>query len=125
MGYQPDGLPFTFFNQAENLVGLDTQLAYNLSRDLNVDLEFIPFRYPVLADFLNTGVIDVAMGGIGMTPRLLNYLPYFAEQNIATGVCTPCAKNRDLEEKDFYANMKLDGGPHLIDMAAEAKVFNF
>jgi len=125
VGYQPDGLPFTFFNQAENLVGLDTQLAYNLSRDLNVDLEFIPFRYPVLADFLNTGVIDVAMGGIGMTPRLLNYLPYFAEQNIATGVCTPCAKNRDLEEKDFYANMKLDGGPHLIDMAAEAKVFNF
>jgi len=54
-----------------------------------------------------------------------DYLPYLVEQNVATGVCTPCAKNRNLEEKDFHANMKLDGGPHLIDMAAEAKVFNF
>jgi tRNA 2-thiouridine synthesizing protein D len=25
----------------------------------------------------------------------------------------------------FFSNMVLDGGPHLIDMAAEAKVFNF
>ena len=25
---------------------------------------------------------------------------------------------------NLYSNMQLDGGPHLIDMAAEAKVFN-
>ena len=28
-------------------------------------------------------------------------------------------------EAGFHSNMALDGGPHLIDMAAEAKVFNF
>jgi hypothetical protein len=28
-------------------------------------------------------------------------------------------------EKGHKANMVLDGGPHLIDLAAEAKVFNF
>jgi tRNA 2-thiouridine synthesizing protein D len=28
------------------------------------------------------------------------------------------------DEATFFSNMQLDGGPHLIDMAA-AKVFNF
>jgi sulfur relay (sulfurtransferase) complex TusBCD TusD component (DsrE family) len=54
-----------------------------------------------------------------------DYLSYLADNNVTTGVCTPCAKNRKLDEGNFYPNMKLDGGPHLIDMAAEAKVFNF
>lgn len=41
------------------------------------------------------------------------------------GVCTPCAKNRKLDEAGFNTNMVVDGGPHLIDMAAEAQIFNF
>ena len=54
-----------------------------------------------------------------------DYLPYLIENEIPTGVCTPCAKNRGMDEAKFNTNMILDGGPHLIDMAAEAKVFNF
>jgi tRNA 2-thiouridine synthesizing protein D len=54
-----------------------------------------------------------------------DYLPYLVENEIATGICTPCAKNRGIDEAKFFSNMILDGGPHLIDMAAEAKVINF
>jgi sulfur relay (sulfurtransferase) complex TusBCD TusD component (DsrE family) len=54
-----------------------------------------------------------------------DYLPYLVEKEVVTGICTPCAKNRHLDESHFFSNMQLDGGPHLIDMAAEAKVFNF
>jgi predicted peroxiredoxin len=54
-----------------------------------------------------------------------DYLPYLVENEVETGICTPCAKNRQLDETNFFTNMQLDGGPHLIDMAAEAKVFNF
>jgi tRNA 2-thiouridine synthesizing protein D len=54
-----------------------------------------------------------------------DYLPYLVEQGVEVGVCTPCAKNRHLDEAQFHPNMVLDGGPHLIDMAAEAKIFNF
>lgn len=54
-----------------------------------------------------------------------DYLPYLVENQVQTGVCTPCANNRGLNEAEFHTNMALDGGPHLIDMAAEAKVFNF
>ena len=54
-----------------------------------------------------------------------DYLPYLVEHDVAVGVCRPCAAARKLDEKSFHRNMALDGGPHLIDMAAEAKVFNF
>jgi len=54
-----------------------------------------------------------------------DYLSYLVEQEVAIGICTPCAKNRGIDEAKFFSNMLLDGGPHLIDMAAEAKVFNF
>jgi hypothetical protein len=30
-----------------------------------------------------------------------------------------------VDESRFYPNMALDGAPHLIDLAAEAKVFHF
>ena len=54
-----------------------------------------------------------------------DYLPYLVENEIQVGVCTPCAKNRKLDEAQFHHSMALDGGPLLIDMAAEAKIFNF
>ncbi|MGB3209755.1 MAG: hypothetical protein WBB19_03525 [Desulforhopalus sp.] len=55
----------------------------------------------------------------------MSMLPSLIESEIATGVCTPCAKNRNLDEAHFNSNMVLDGGAHLIDMVAEAKVTNF
>jgi hypothetical protein len=30
-----------------------------------------------------------------------------------------------MDDADFFSNMQLDGGPHLIDMTAEAKVVIF
>lgn len=54
-----------------------------------------------------------------------DYLPYLEEKNVTTGVCTPCAKGRSMNEENFFNNMKLDTGGNLIDMAATATVFNF
>jgi tRNA 2-thiouridine synthesizing protein D len=54
-----------------------------------------------------------------------DHLPYLVENEVTIGVCTPCARSRHLDEAKFFHNMALDGGPHLIEMAAESKVFNF
>ncbi len=54
-----------------------------------------------------------------------DFLPYLVEHEVYIGVCTPCATARQIDEAKLFPNMALDGGPHLIDMAAEAKVFNF
>ena len=81
--------------------------------------------------FLIDSGVDWAMNGKDGSNKTVtgdcvnDYLPYLVEQQVPTGVCTPCAKNRKLDEAGFNSNMMLDGGPHLIDMAAEAKIFNF
>ena len=54
-----------------------------------------------------------------------DYLPYQVENEIQIGVWIPCAKARQVDVSKFFPNMILDGAPHLIDLAAEAKVFNF
>ncbi len=54
-----------------------------------------------------------------------DYLPYLVENEVPIGVCVPCANARQVDESKFFPNMGLDGGAHLIDLAAEAKVFNF
>jgi ABC-type amino acid transport substrate-binding protein len=67
VGYHPDSLPFAFFNAADVLVGLDVVMANQLARDLEVDLEFVPFTFDTLAEQLNRGQFDLAMSGIAMT----------------------------------------------------------
>ena len=54
-----------------------------------------------------------------------DYLPYLEGKNVRTGVCTPCAKGRELNATDFLTHMTLDTGGNLIDKAATATVFNF
>ncbi len=68
VGYNPDGLPFTFFNQAGALVGFDTKLIYRLGRDMNLEIEFHPYSNDLLPRLLDSGAIDMAIGGIGLTP---------------------------------------------------------
>ena len=54
-----------------------------------------------------------------------DYLPYLIEKNVYVGVCTPCAKNRQLNEADFLPNASFATSADLINLASEAKVFNF
>jgi hypothetical protein len=54
-----------------------------------------------------------------------DYLPYLVENEVPIGVWIPCANARQVDESTFFSNMALDSGPNLIDIAAEAKVFNF
>ena len=54
-----------------------------------------------------------------------DYLPYLVENQVSIGVWIPCANARQVDEAKFFSNMIMDGGPHLIDLAAGAKVFNF
>jgi hypothetical protein len=52
-------------------------------------------------------------------------LPYLVENEVPIGVWIPCVQARQVDEAKFFSNMTLDGGSHLIDLAAEGKVFNF
>jgi ABC-type amino acid transport substrate-binding protein len=71
VGYNPDRLPFTFFNNTGKLVGFDVEMAHRLAKELGVSLEFIPFEVDTMTKQLNGDHFDVIMAGVPMyTPRL-------------------------------------------------------
>ncbi|MDJ0849476.1 MAG: cation:dicarboxylase symporter family transporter [Myxococcota bacterium] len=67
VGYLPLNLPWSHFNEQENLAGFDIEMAYSLARDLEVGLEFVPIETAKLRDALDTGYCDVIMAGLELT----------------------------------------------------------
>ena len=49
VGYNEDKLPFAYFNNQDELVGLDVNMAHALARDLGVRIEFVRFDRRTLA----------------------------------------------------------------------------
>ena len=71
VGYNRENLPFSYHNQNGDLVGFDVELAHQLSRELGVEPEFIPWNYDTLFEDLEQNKFDVAIGGMIVTPERL------------------------------------------------------
>ncbi len=86
VGYDPRIIPFCYYNLEHEVVGYDIAYAYELAKDLNVDLELVPLDYQTLISDLNSGYFDVAMSAIIMNePRILELqfsTPYIEEENV-------------------------------------------
>ena len=72
VGYRPDRLPFSYRNNAHELVGMDIELLYYLADELNIKLDFYPFKWETFAAQLNSGEIDIIPGVNYDTFNLLN-----------------------------------------------------
>ena len=84
VGYHPDHLPYSFFNQQQHLVGLDVELMHRLAARLQVRLEFVPYAYDTVVEQLETGEIDVAVGGLIMMPERLLQVGFTQPYQTAT-----------------------------------------
>jgi Na+/H+-dicarboxylate symporter/ABC-type amino acid transport substrate-binding protein len=67
VGYLPDALPYTFFNQGGDLVGFDVELAHRLAREMGVTLAFVPVDRARLVEQLEEGYCDLVMSGVAVT----------------------------------------------------------
>jgi len=76
VGYNPDRLPFTFFNSKGELVGFDVEMAHRLARELGVTLEFVPFELDTMVEQLNGDHFDVIMAGIAMITQKLKEVSF-------------------------------------------------
>jgi ABC-type amino acid transport substrate-binding protein len=76
VGYVPDQMPFSYFNTVGELVGFDIDMAHKLARDFEWNIEFIPVNRDMLAKQLQTGVYDIVMSGIVMTPDRLDKMAF-------------------------------------------------
>jgi ABC-type amino acid transport substrate-binding protein len=71
VGFHADHLPYSFFNRQQDLVGLDVELMHRLAIRLEMRLEFVPYSYDTVIEQLETGEIDVAVGGLMIKPERL------------------------------------------------------
>ena len=71
VGYPSDHLPYSFVNRQKQLVGLDVELMHLLAAQLQVRLHFVPYTYDTVFALLETGEIDLAVGGLIMNPQRL------------------------------------------------------
>jgi Na+/H+-dicarboxylate symporter len=82
VGYIEDWLPFTFFNERRELVGMDVEVASLLARDLGVaGVEFVAVRdVNAMASLLAESRIDMAMSVpylVDLLPKIAYSAPYF------------------------------------------------
>ena len=69
VGVRTDGLPWVFRNDRGELVGYDIDLVDGLARSLGVRLEVGEERLTTLEHWLDSGRIDLAVGGIQTAPQ--------------------------------------------------------
>jgi Na+/H+-dicarboxylate symporter/ABC-type amino acid transport substrate-binding protein len=70
VGYLANALPFAFFNERDELVGYDIELAQHLASELRVHLELVPITREQLSDDLANGYCDIVMSGVAVTTDL-------------------------------------------------------
>jgi Na+/H+-dicarboxylate symporter/ABC-type amino acid transport substrate-binding protein len=78
VGYDPDNVPFVFFNGKGELVGYDVEMAYDLARNLNVSrIEFVPLTSgSTLAESLDSGYYDIAMSAVMVNTERLDQMKF-------------------------------------------------
>jgi Na+/H+-dicarboxylate symporter/ABC-type amino acid transport substrate-binding protein len=77
VGYNSNNVPFAFFNGQGDLVGYDVQMAYELTKFINVSrIEFVPVSGDNLSESLNRGYCDIVMSAILVTSERLNEMKF-------------------------------------------------
>ena len=79
VGYLRDSLPYAFFNAADELVGLDVEMAYHLAAELNVPLEFVPIDRERMVEQVNLGDCDILMSGVAITTMRASQMTFSAD----------------------------------------------
>ncbi|QDU58612.1 cation:dicarboxylate symporter family transporter [Aeoliella mucimassa] len=70
VGYDPDGLPFSFFNDRDELVGFDIEMTEALADELGVEAVYYPYDKLAMVEGLNGNRrYDMLVGGLFATTR--------------------------------------------------------
>ena len=99
IGYQPDRLPFTYFNQKGELVGFDVDLMHRLALSLGVSIEFVPYRLDTAKEQFQADHFDLLISGvagnIALLERRLVSEPYLT---VHLGVIVPEAQKSEFKD---------------------------
>lgn len=101
VGYDVRNIPYCYLNKKGELVGYDIAYAYQLARDLDCRLEFIPIQLFRLKDQLDHSEYDIAMSALLMNEEriiTMDFTHAYTEQNNVLVV--------PLQEKEGFVNLQ-------------------
>ncbi|MDJ0575522.1 MAG: cation:dicarboxylase symporter family transporter [Xenococcaceae cyanobacterium MO_234.B1] len=64
IGFDPDNLPWSYYNSQKQLVGFDIEMAHRFARELGIKIEFVPLQSSTLGQLMGKDHFDLAMSGI-------------------------------------------------------------
>jgi len=107
VGYFKERLPFSYFNQKEDLVGFDIEMAHTLARELNVTLELIPVEFAIMDDQLITGALDIIMSGVPVTTSLAETMMFSDSYlDLTFAVAVKDHRRREFQSTEKIRNKK-------------------
>ena len=84
VGFSSVDIPYSYWNEDNQLAGFDVCYAYQLAKDLDCQLEFFPIDFDTMAEDLLSRKYDIGMGAIIMTEDRLKHMDFthpYTEQN--------------------------------------------
>jgi ABC-type amino acid transport substrate-binding protein len=111
IGFDPEELPFSYYNRDNQLVGFDIDMAHQLARDLGVHIEFVPMTTGLVAA-LRGDQFDVAMSGLEGTIKRATALPQMTSYlEVTRAVVVPDHERKYYQSLDKIAKrLTAEGG---------------
>ncbi|MBX7066292.1 MAG: cation:dicarboxylase symporter family transporter [Parachlamydiales bacterium] len=123
VGYYYDSIPYCYFNENNQLVGFDISYAYELAKDLNCELQFVPLQFSSLANQLTDGIYDIAMSSIIMNEKRLVEMqfsfPYAEDNNVLVVRRDKRAPFLNLKAVQGLKGIKIGAGGVQFEIAKE------
>ena len=119
VGFNPNIMPFSFYNEKHQLVGYDIQMAHYLARTLGCKIEFVPFDMPDLPSSLENNVFDIAMTGVYVGLSRIDKMDFsdsYMEINPAVIV-------KDYDKKRFHDLAKIQKAKHIKVAVLKGSLF--
>jgi cyclohexadienyl dehydratase len=107
VGTTADYQPFSYLDPAQQLVGIDVDMANDLAQSLDVKLEFISTSWPTLMTDFTSGRFDIGMSGISI--NLNRAKSAFFSLPYHTGGKAVIARCRDADRFNSLAKIDTDG----------------
>ena len=86
VGFSSVDIPYSYWNEKNELAGFDICYAYQLARDLDCNLEFIPIDFNTIGEDFERRIYDIGMGAVIMTENRLKQMdftqPYTEQDNV-------------------------------------------
>jgi proton glutamate symport protein len=111
VGFSAVDIPYSYWNNNHELAGFDIAYAYQLAKDLDCTIEFIPIDFDTMEQDLNGRKYDIGMGAVIMTENRIKTMdfthPYTEQDNVLIVPYHQKSKYTHLQKVQAMSHLKI------------------